>query len=185
MFFKKIFGSIKYRLSRRNLLRKIIAGGGRISKNTKLVILGEFKFGKNLVIASEGIDNFGRSQIVVLKNATLEIGNNVGMTQVSITCKKHIKIGDNVKIGAGTMIYDTNFHNINWEIRRNHDEDLRTATNASVYIGNDVFIGARCIINKGVTIGNRSIIAAGSVVIKDVPPDCIVGGNPAKVIKSL
>lgn len=50
-------------------------------------------------------------------------------------------------------------------------------------IGDDVFIGTNCIILKGVTIGARSIIAAGSVVTKSIPADCIAGGNPAKIIR--
>ena len=56
---------------------------------------------------------------------------------------------------------------------------------APIEIGDDVWIGARCQILKGVHIGARSIIAAGSVVTKDVPADCIAGGNPAKVIRYL
>ena len=55
----------------------------------------------------------------------------------------------------------------------------------SVIIENDVFIGARTIINKGVCIGARTIIAAGSVVVSDIPADVIAGGNPCKVIKKI
>ena len=49
----------------------------------------------------------------------------------------------------------------------------------------DVWIGARCIILKGVTIGERSVIGAGSVVVSDIPADCIAAGNPCKVIRSI
>lgn len=56
---------------------------------------------------------------------------------------------------------------------------------APVTIEDDVFIGMNCVILKGVTIGARSIIAAGSVVTKSIPADCVAGGNPAKVIKRL
>lgn len=59
------------------------------------------------------------------------------------------------------------------------------AHSAPIVIGDYVFIGARCIIQKGVTIGEKAIIAAGSVVVKDIPPMCIAAGNPAKVIKYL
>ena len=52
-------------------------------------------------------------------------------------------------------------------------------------IEDDAFIGMNCIILKGVTIGARSIVAAGSVVTKSIPADCVAGGNPAKVIKYL
>ena len=54
-----------------------------------------------------------------------------------------------------------------------------------IVIEDDVMIGTRCIILKGVTIGARSVIAAGSIVTKSIPADCIAGGNPAKVIKTL
>lgn len=137
------------------------------------------------MVNGEGIDNVKRSQIIVLPGAKLEIGDNVGMSQVSITCKEHIKIGSHVKIGAGTMIFDTNFHNTDWKVRRNPVEDNQTAKTAPVFIGDDCFIGTRSIICKGVTIGPRSIIAAGSVVVKDIPSDCIAGGNPCNVIKTI
>ncbi|KAB6168334.1 acyltransferase, partial [Bacteroides xylanisolvens] len=56
---------------------------------------------------------------------------------------------------------------------------------APIVIEDDVFIGAHCIISKGVTIGARSIVAAGSVVVKSIPPDEVWGGNPARFIKKL
>lgn len=61
--------------------------------------------------------------------------------------------------------------------------DSHTAKTKPIIIGNHVLIGTQCMILKGVTIGDRSIIAAGSVVTKDIPSDCIAGGNPAKIIK--
>ena len=54
-----------------------------------------------------------------------------------------------------------------------------------IVIGDDVFIGARCIITKGVTIGNGAVIGAGSVVTRDVPPNTIVAGNPARIVKQI
>lgn len=55
----------------------------------------------------------------------------------------------------------------------------------TIVIEDDVMIGVNCIILKGVTIGSRSIVAAGSVVTKSFPSDCIIGGNPAKLIRKL
>lgn len=158
---------------------------GRIDKKCKLGILGNFECGKGVVINSRGSETYIGSKIVVLKDAHLKIGSNVGMTQVSILCKNEIIIGDYVKIGAGTKIIDSNFHNLDWKIRRNSIKDLNSSINLPVHIGNDVFIGTRCLICKGVTIGDRSIIAAGSVVVKDIPADCIAGGNPCKIIKCM
>lgn len=63
--------------------------------------------------------------------------------------------------------------------------DTGIAASAPIVIEDDVLIGTRCIILKGVTIGARSIIAAGSVVTKSIPADCIAGSNPCKVIKQL
>jgi maltose O-acetyltransferase len=54
-----------------------------------------------------------------------------------------------------------------------------------VRIGNNVWIGGRAVINPGVTIGDNAVIASGAVVVKDVPPNVVVGGNPARVIKAI
>lgn len=113
----------------------------------------------------------------------LIIGNNVGISGSTICSKRSVTIGDNVLIGSGCLITDTDAHPLDWRDRRDgHNEKTLCVP---VVIGDDVFIGARSIILKGVTIGDRSIIGAGSVVSKDVPHDTIVAGNPAKVIKYL
>ena len=72
---------------------------------------------------------------------------------------------------------------MNYIIRRGQNTDW--GISSPIVIEDDVFIGVNCIILKGVTIGARSIIAAGSVVTKSIPADCIAGGNPAKVIRLL
>ncbi len=123
-------------------------------------------------------------RIRVGKNGTLTIGDNSGFNGVLIHCTDSISIGKYVNVGGGTRIYDTNYHDLDWKGRR--DSKLGKGTKkAPVIIEDDVFIGTNCIIGKGVTIGARSIIAAGSVVVKDIPADSIAGGNPCKVIKSL
>ena len=66
---------------------------------------------------------------------------------------------------------------------RRTKEDQNDAQSASIVIEDDVFVGTRCIILKGVKIGARSIIAAGSVVTKSIPADCIAGGNPCQIIR--
>ena len=62
-------------------------------------------------------------------------------------------------------------------------KDILTAKTAPIVIEDDVLIGTRCIVLKGVTIGARSIIGSGSVVTKSIPADCIAAGNPCKVIR--
>lgn len=111
------------------------------------------------------------------------IGDNVGISGSTICAAVRVSIGNNVIIGSGCLITDTDSHPIDWQDRRRGADDRKI--DSPVTIKDDVFIGARCIILKGVTIGERSVIGAGSVVSKDVPSDCIVAGNPAKVIKQL
>ena len=150
----------------------------RILPNSKIQI------GSNFTINSQSIETawYCRSAIHVGTNATLNIGNNVGMNGSLIFCSKQITIGNNTIIGGGTRIFDTNFHSTDYRVRRD-EKRFSECVSRPIFIGDDVFVGTNCIICKGVTIGNRSIISAGSVVVKDVPADSIVGGNPAKVIK--
>lgn len=122
---------------------------------------------------------------MVLKDTELTIGDNSGMNGVMVYCSKRVTIGDNVKIGGGTRISDSNHHSLDYLKRRDANQDAANAMSLPVTIGNDVFIGANCYIGKGVTIGDRSIIAAGSVVVKPIPPDEIWSGNPAKLIKQI
>jgi acetyltransferase-like isoleucine patch superfamily enzyme len=125
------------------------------------------------------------SSINVKKDAVLKIGKNTGMTGATIHAHKRVIIGDNVNIGAGTMIFDTNFHSTNSEIRADRTKDLFDVQLADVIIENNVFIGARSLICKGVTIGENAMISAGSVVVKNVPKNELWGGNPAIFIKQI
>ena len=148
---------------------------------------GDVEFGNGFIINTgikSGIDG-SQSRIHVTKNAKLHVGKMSGMTNTTIQCHQEIIIGDHVNIGAGCLIMDSNFHSTDWRDRLDRKRDINNHLNAPVHIGDVVFIGARSIICKGVTIGNHSMIAAGSVVTKDIPADCIAGGNPAKVIKKL
>lgn len=134
------------------------------------------------------IDSGHKNVLSSIGGASIVIHNHVGMTSTSIYCQNHIEIGNHVLIGADTIIMDTNFHSLNHLIRGTNKEGTKhkgTVGTAPVYIDDNVFIGTRCIITKGVHIGEGSIIAAGSVVVKDVPAWQVWGGNPAKFIKSL
>lgn len=122
--------------------------------------------------------------IYVGSNAILTIGNNVGISQTSIICHKEIEIKNNVKMGGGSKIYDTDFHSLDANDRLSFKKDMQNKKSAKVTIGNNVLIGAGSIILKGVTIGDNSIIGAGSVVTKTIPANEIWGGNPAHFIKT-
>jgi acetyltransferase-like isoleucine patch superfamily enzyme len=113
--------------------------------------------------------------------AVLEIGANFGMTGGSLVAAERITIGDRVTVGANCTIIDTDFHPLDPALRRLHPQAAKTAP---VVVEDDVFIGMNCIILKGVTVGRGSVVGAGSVVTKDVPPGAIVAGNPARIIKN-
>lgn len=145
----------------------------------------EVYFGKNVAIRSGYYTSSTTlSKISIADGSKFSIGDNSGMSSVSIICKERITIGENVNIGAGCLILDSNMHSTDWRVRANRKMDSpQKAAKAPIIIEDNVFIGARCIITKGVTIGRCSMIAAGSVVVKDIPANCIAGGNPCKVIK--
>ena len=116
------------------------------------------------------------------RGAQLSIGDDFGMTGGSLVCDQQISIGDRVWVGANTVISDTDFHPLDPELRRAHP---LAANTAPVTIANDVFIGMNVLVLKGVNIGEGAVIAAGSVVVSDVPPRVVVGGNPAQVIREV
>lgn len=114
--------------------------------------------------------------------AEIIIGDNVGMSSTRMWIHDKLTIGNNVKIGAGVLLIDTDSHPINHQIRRTSNNGTKSAP---ITIEDDVWIGAQSIILKGVTIGARTIIGAGSVITKDIPADCIAAGNPCRVVKKL
>lgn len=113
------------------------------------------------------------------------IGNNVGISGSTINATTSVSIGDNTIIGSGCLITDTDSHPILAEHRLLQYGGAQYTRHAPIVIEDNVFIGARSIIMKGVHIGNGSVVGAGSVVTKDVPANVIVAGNPAKIIKYL
>jgi acetyltransferase-like isoleucine patch superfamily enzyme len=154
---------------------------------TYLSLSGTVSIGKNFICNSTikyCIDH-GFTKIVVKEGARLQIGDNCGISNLLLHCYNNIIIGNYVNIGAGTMIFDTNFHSTDWRKRKSRIEDTSSAKEAPIHIGDNVFIGTHCIIGKGISIGENSIIAAGSVVVRNVPAGEIWGGNPAIFIKKI
>lgn len=116
-------------------------------------------------------------------NATITIGDNVGMSSPVLWAHQSITIGNYVKIGANSILIDTDSHNLDYLVRRGQHTDWGVAK--PIVIEDDVMIGVNCVILKGVTIGARTVVAAGSVVTKSFPSDCVIGGNPAKLIRKI
>lgn len=99
---------------------------------------------------------------------------------VQVIAERSITIGQRCLIGDAVLILDSDFHNLSAEGRHR-----QPAATAAVVLEDNVFIGSRVIILKGVTIGKDSVIGAGSVVVRSIPPGVIAAGNPAKVIRNL
>ena len=146
-----------------NLLRA--DRGVAIKKKNCEIYLGNRVFlHKNCKLSAWGTD----------EKACIKIGSKTYIgDRTEIHAGKCVEIGDGCVIAWDTNIMDRDYHKLNSE----------TETYMPVHIGNHVWIGCRCLILKGVTIGDGAVVAAGSVVTHDVPPGALVGGNPAKIIK--
>lgn len=165
-----------------------LANSTQPAKNRKVV-----KIGNDTII--------GCSILLESDIAEIVVGNNNWIGASNISCKTKVTIEDNVFISWGCYISDHDSHSINY-LDREQDLKLQLANFKSgmplltdknwdvvnskpIKICSNSWIGMNCIILKGVTIGEGAIVAAGSVVTKDVPAWCVVAGNPAKVVKTL
>lgn len=112
------------------------------------------------------------------------------MSSPCIMVRECVTIGNNVNIGGSCYIMDNDSHPLDAEQRKfiphntNEWEKYESwISHSPITIEDDVWLGANCVILKGVTIGARSVIGANSVVTKDIPADCIAAGNPCKVLR--
>lgn len=152
----------------------------------EMSISGSLTIGRDLQLQNGNHYNMiGRQQkcfFVIGKEAAITIGDHVGLSGAALVAHERISIGNHVQIGMNCVIYDSDFHDLDYRRRAMSPEDYSRVVTRPVIIGNDVFIGAHSTILKGVTIGDKAIIGAGSVVAKSVPAGEIWAGNPARFI---
>jgi acetyltransferase-like isoleucine patch superfamily enzyme len=118
-----------------------------------------------------------------LPGAQIYIGKNTRIHGSCIHAQLSVKIGKNCLIAGNTQIFDNNGHDL---LLENPQKRLNSkAISKPVVVNDNVWIGANSIILPGVSIGEGSVIAAGSVVVNNVPSFCLVGGNPAKIIRKI
>lgn len=148
---------------------------------------GPLKFGNqckiNSSITANPVGLTTKCMFYIGPSGIIKIGNNVGISNSLLYSICSIIVEDDVMIGGGCQILDNDFHSLRYEDRILFGD--KNVNSAPISIKKGAFIGTSSIILKGVTIGERSIVAAGSVVTKSIPDDEIWGGNPAQKIKNL
>ena len=126
--------------------------------------------------------------------ARLSIGNNVYIGGGTVLdCVNNIVIEDDILMAGGTLVMDSDNHSIHYSDRKkdladwknDFNHDWSTTNTKNVILRKGCWIGAKCIILKGVEVGEGAVVAAGSVVTKNVEPYTVYAGNPAKFIKKI
>jgi len=130
----------------------------------------------------------GVNHAVILRtlfaDAEIRIGDDCGLSGATICAAHSVCIGRDCLIGANVVITDYDFHAVAPARRRS--ETARAAIGcAPVVIEDNVWIGMNAIVLKGVRIGRNSVIAAGSIVTRSIPENCLAGGNPARPLRLL
>lgn len=155
-----------------------------IGKNFSLNFLPDMD-GHTEITIGEGVNFFGKVSIYtghIFDHPRLEIGNRVDLGHnVVFVVNKEIVIEDDVNVASGVRFMDSDAHPRD-AMERIADLPPRPEEIKPVRIGRYAWIGQNSFILKGVTIGEGSIVGVNSVVLTDVPPYCVVMGNPAKVI---
>lgn len=134
------------------------------------------------LISSYGSNAVGGHEPVTLwigPDASLSIGNRSGLSHATVVCLRKIEIGNDVLIGGGARIFDSDFHALPTAAAYGN----QTVT-LPVTIEDYAFVGAYATILKGVTIGRGAVIGASSVVTRSVPPYEVWAGNPARRIRA-
>lgn len=154
------------------------------------------KIGNHVTIKSSFLSNlvglYSRTIIVTrAPGAVIEIGDNVGISGATIYARKGIYIGENTCVGGNCKILDNDFNPIDVEERLRLLNDVHGGDAADliptreIHIGKNCFLGCNSIILKGTVLGDGCVVGAGAVVSGKFEDNCVIEGNPAKVIKRL
>lgn len=154
------------------------------------------KIGNHVTIKSSFLSNlvglYSRTIIVTrAPGAVIEIGDNVGISGATIYARKGIYIGENTCVGGNCKILDNDFHPIDVEERLRLLNDVHGGDAADliptreIHIGKNCFLGCNSIILKGTVLGDGCVVGAGAVVSGQFEDNCVIAGNPARVIKRL
>lgn len=186
-WFKLLMKATKVEYGKRLLLKGVPLIYNK--SGAKLVI------GDDVTIKSSFLSNlvglYSRTIIVTrTSDARIVIGNGVGISGATIYARREITIGDNTAIGGNVKILDNDFHPIEAEARvklladKNGGESNLVASRP-IRIGKNCFVGCNSIILKGTELGDNCVVGAGAVVAGRFGPNCVIAGNPARIIRKL
>lgn len=144
--------------------------------------------GEGCVIKSSFLSNlvglYSRTIILTrIPGASIVIGDHVGISGATIYARSRIEIGDHTNIGGNVKILDNDFHPVDPDARMADDKE-KIGT-APIRIGRNCFIGCNVLILKGSRIGDNCVVGAGAVVSGSFEDNCVIAGNPAKVIRKI
>lgn len=145
---------------------------------------GKIVIGNRVMLGYYAAPRLGNGEILLQareRDAEIRIGDDCAFSNnVSIIARSGVTIGNGFLCGSHVEIIDSDFHGISPDERR-----LSNGQSERISIGNNVWLGNRVIVLKGVEIGSGSVVAAGSVVTSALPPNVIAAGCPAKIIRQL
>jgi maltose O-acetyltransferase len=145
---------------------------------------GVVSLGESVMLGYLPAPRIGSGEILLqarTKESRISIGARTGTNNnITIVSMLSVSIGEDCLIGDLVSIYDCDFHGIDPATRRSSSGIIKP-----VLIGKNVWLGSRVMVLKGVTIGDNTVVAAGSVVTTNLPPNVIAGGVPAKVIRPI
>lgn len=146
---------------------------------------GTVSLGDNVAIGYAKAPKTGNGEVLIQarkQESIITIGHRtVTSNNISIVANQSIAIGSDCLIGDGVFIIDSDFHNVQPDLRRQSE----SGASNPVVIGDNVWLGSRVMVMKGVEIGDNSVVAAGAVVVKPVPENVVVAGVPAKLVKRI
>ena len=171
-----------FQLHVRLRMQKVTYGKNLRGNRISLKNVGKIEIGNGVSLNSFPDGDVYRTGLLThYKSAVILIGNNCNLNGTIIHCNSKVSIGSYCMFGPGTKIVDNDSHRLSIDII----ERRKAANSIPIYIEDNVWVGMNSLILKGVRIGENSVVAAHSVVTKDIPKNVLVAGNPAKIIKQL
>ena len=144
----------------------------RVYGRPRIVNGGTIEVGERFIMFNHTV----RSELVTHPGGCIRIGDRVFLNYgVSISAHQRVEIGDACQVGSYVCMMDNDYHQV--------EDRSQPGESAPIVLENNVWLGVRAIVLRGVTIGKNAVVGAGSVVTRDIPPDVLAAGAPARVVR--